>query len=170
MSFPAGGQPSGAIQIAFVAESFNIDYGTVCTSPNPYTFHTDADLDGMGIAHLAHEVDVVAAANVGIGGVRIIWQRQVSPAPATSDFGDVPMDRPQFQFIEALFAAGITGGCGGGNYCPTNPVTRGQMAVFLAKALGLHWPRSRRLRSWFGGSVRKRDQYLARLGADSRGV
>jgi hypothetical protein len=36
-------------------------------------------------------------------------------------------------WVEALSAAGITGGCGGGNYCPTNPVTRQQMAVFLLK-------------------------------------
>jgi hypothetical protein len=28
---------------------------------------------------------------------------------------------------------GITAGCGGGNYCPTTPVTRDQMAVFLLK-------------------------------------
>ena len=28
---------------------------------------------------------------------------------------------------------GITAGCGGGNYCPTLPSTRGQMAVFLTK-------------------------------------
>ena len=27
-----------------------------------------------------------------------------------------------------------------GNYCPDAPLTRGQMAVFLSKALGLHWP------------------------------
>ena len=31
----------------------------------------------------------------------------------------------------------ITGGCGGGNYCPNNPNTRGQMAVFLVKTFGL---------------------------------
>ncbi len=37
-------------------------------------------------------------------------------------------------WIEALAAEGITGGCGGGNYCPNNPVTRQQMAVFLLKA------------------------------------
>ena len=29
---------------------------------------------------------------------------------------------------------GITGGCGGGNFCPANPVRRDQMAVFLLKA------------------------------------
>jgi hypothetical protein len=68
------------------------------------------------------------------------WHRAVSPAPATADFGDVPTSSPQFQFVEALFHAGVTAGCGGGNYCPNNPVTRGQMAVFLAKALGLYWP------------------------------
>jgi hypothetical protein len=41
--------------------------------------------------------------------------------------------------VEAIWASGLTGGCGGGNFCPNNPVTRGQMAVFLAKALGLSW-------------------------------
>ena len=33
-----------------------------------------------------------------------------------------------------LAAEGITGGCGGGYYCPGNPVTRDQMAVFLLRA------------------------------------
>ena len=42
--------------------------------------------------------------------------------------------------IQALVDAGITAGCGSGNYCPDNPLTRGQMAVFLSKALGLNWP------------------------------
>jgi len=49
----------------------------------------------------------------------------------------VPTSDPAFAFVEALAASGITGGCGGGNFCPTNPVTRRQMAIFLAKALGL---------------------------------
>lgn len=43
-------------------------------------------------------------------------------------------------WIEALDDEGITGACGFQLYCPSNPNTRGQMAaVFLAKALGLHW-------------------------------
>ncbi len=68
------------------------------------------------------------------------YRRVVSPAPATATFNDVPTSDPFFQFIEALAASGITAGCGNGNFCPNAPLTRGQMAVFLAKALGLHWP------------------------------
>jgi hypothetical protein len=34
----------------------------------------------------------------------------------------------------------VTAGRGNGNFCPDQPLTRGQMAVFLSKALGLHWP------------------------------
>jgi S-layer homology domain len=45
-----------------------------------------------------------------------------------------------FQYIEALAAAGITGGCGGGNFCPDSPLTRRQLAILLAKALGLNFP------------------------------
>ena len=78
--------------------------------------------------------------NLQFQGAILGYKLQVSPAPATPSFGDVPTNHPFFQFIEALYASGITGGCGAGNYCPDSPVTRGQMAVFLAKALGLNWP------------------------------
>ena len=49
-------------------------------------------------------------------------------------FPDVPTGNLFYVFVENLFHNGITGGCAGGNYCPTNPVTRAQMAVFLLKA------------------------------------
>jgi hypothetical protein len=68
------------------------------------------------------------------------WTRQVSPAPPFATFGDVPTSHPFHQFVEALARSGITAGCGNDNYCPDQPLTRGQMAVFLAKALGLQWP------------------------------
>jgi hypothetical protein len=38
--------------------------------------------------------------------------------------------------IEAIAAAGVTQGCDVGLYCPYDPVTRGQMASFLARAFG----------------------------------
>lgn len=80
-----------------------------------------------------------ASSHVQLRGVIMYWNRQISPAPITATFGDVPTVHPFFQHIEALAASGITAGCGGSNYCPSDPITRGQMAVFLAKALGLHW-------------------------------
>ncbi len=58
-----------------------------------------------------------------------------SPPPATGlRFGDVPATHWAAAWIEQLANDGVTGGCGGGNYCPEAPVTRGQMAVFLLKA------------------------------------
>ena len=56
------------------------------------------------------------------------------PPPCVGTFPDAPCSNIFAAWIEALAAAGITGGCGGGNYCPDNPVTRGQMAVFLLKS------------------------------------
>ena len=50
-------------------------------------------------------------------------------------FPDAPTGNLFYRFVETLFHNGVTGGCAGGiNYCPTNPVTRAQMAVFLLKS------------------------------------
>ena len=50
-------------------------------------------------------------------------------------FNDVPCQGSPFDpWIEALAELNITGGCGGGNYCPTSPVLRQQMAAFLLKS------------------------------------
>ena len=88
----------------------------------------------------SYVVEVQAGASQSLRAVRVFYRRAVSPAPATATFNDVPAGDPRFRFVEALVAAGITGGCGGGNYCPDSPVTRGQMAVFISVALGLYWP------------------------------
>jgi len=56
------------------------------------------------------------------------------PPPASGIFGDVPPGSFAADWIEQLSIEGITAGCGGGNYCPDNPVTRAQMAVFLLRA------------------------------------
>jgi hypothetical protein len=54
---------------------------------------------------------------------------------AVPTFPDVPVTNPFFHYVETIFQLNITGGCAGGiNYCPGNPVTRAQMAVFLLKA------------------------------------
>jgi len=57
-----------------------------------------------------------------------------TPPPCGGAFTDVACPSQFADWIEALATEGITGGCGGGNYCPGNPVRRDQMAVFLLKA------------------------------------
>ncbi len=59
------------------------------------------------------------------------------PPPCNGDFPDVACPSQFADWIEQLAAEGITGGCGNGNYCPGNPNTRGQMAVFLTKTFHL---------------------------------
>lgn len=110
-------------------------------------YNTDVDNDGATEA-----VNYVLSAQFGLNGqpdystnlrlrgARILFRRQVSPAPQTATFADVPTSHPFFRYVEALADSGITAGCGAGNYCPDAALTRGQMAVFVAKALGLHWP------------------------------
>jgi hypothetical protein len=124
--------------------------GYVCSgtanAPGLGSFHdTLIANDGVTIdnstnAYLLFAYNTTTDGFTQLAGVAVGYVLQVSPPPATADFTDVPTSHPFFQFIEALYHSGITAGCGGGNFCPNSPLTRGQMAVFLAKALGLQFP------------------------------
>ncbi len=94
-------------------------------------------LDTIYVVYVGLEAGTTATQ---FAGVRAFWFRQVSPAPAVASFTDVPTSHAFFQYIEALKASGITAGCTATTYCPDATLTRGQMAVFLSRALGLHWP------------------------------
>ncbi|HET9208750.1 MAG TPA: S-layer homology domain-containing protein [Thermoanaerobaculia bacterium] len=59
----------------------------------------------------------------------------VPPPCTTATFNDVPCSDPLAPWVEELVRRGVTAGCGGGNYCPANAVTRNQMAVFLIKTV-----------------------------------
>jgi predicted outer membrane repeat protein len=60
-----------------------------------------------------------------------------TPPEGTGIFGDVPDGYWTEDWIEQLAEEGITSGCGSGNYCPTVPVTRDQMAVFMVRTFSL---------------------------------
>jgi hypothetical protein len=80
-----------------------------------------------------------AGSNSMFKSVRLWWRRQIRtglPNPF-SDIGSLPAE---FQnSITALAASGITTGTTATTYSPSQAVNRGQMAVFLARALGLYW-------------------------------
>jgi S-layer homology domain len=57
--------------------------------------------------------------------------------PATRDYFTDDESSQHESAINAIAAAGITGGCSGTRYCPRSAVTREQMASFLVRALRL---------------------------------
>jgi hypothetical protein len=109
-------------------------------------FYQSAPGLGVTVDNLNNEYELntlwPSDANLGLRGVKIYYKLQVSPAPGTATFVDVPTTDFAFQFVEAFNAAGVTVGCNASPpmFCPDNNVTRREMAVFFAKAIGLNWP------------------------------
>ena len=58
-------------------------------------------------------------------------------AGGQSVFADVAPTDPACRYIHYVAVEGITVGCGSGNYCSSDMLTRDQMAVFLTKAFNL---------------------------------
>ncbi len=86
--------------------------------------------------------DLVKRKQMAVFLLKTLLGSAYTPPAPTGIFNDVPADgfRP---WIEDLYGRGITGGCAGGpppapiSFCPENPVTRGQMAVFITKTFDL---------------------------------
>ena len=137
---PEGETPSLKV-VGSEAFSDNSGYQKVCVALGE-TIRGRVDVDGDGtadpVAYYVHVQFPDSPNALGAGGVQITWRRQVSAAFAQT-FDDVPAGDPAFDEVEALARSGITAGCTQTEYCPDANLTRRQMAVFLAKALGLHW-------------------------------
>jgi hypothetical protein len=126
---------------------------TGCSNPTSLTTTGSTGCQVLSVSSLGYTVDnanhaisIEVVDNAGDGSlllssVAVGYRLQVSPAPVTPTFADVDGGSIYYQFIEALSASGITAGCDGvPNFCPDRPITRQEMAVFMAKALGLHFP------------------------------
>lgn len=137
------GVPKGGECPAYFISAYPPPGPTVGHLLVPEAFQTvlrRGDVDGDGSYEaIQHTLHLSMLGDMGVHSIRPRWLRQVSPAPVTGTFNDVPSSDGAFQFIEAMAASGITAGCGTRIYCPDAFVTRRQMAVFFAKALGLHW-------------------------------
>ena len=71
------------------------------------------------------------------GQMAAFLDRALDLPDATTPSGFTDTTGTFFTNIERLRAAGITVGCGATIYCPDRPVTRGEMATFLTRALDL---------------------------------
>ena len=110
------------------------------TPASPETISTS---NSTGIAPMGtqYHLAVDIAQDTSFAGCWAWWTRQITPAPASASFTDVPTSHWAFRYIEAVKASTITTGCTATTYCPDNNVTRAEMATFLSRALGLNWTR-----------------------------
>ena len=120
--------------------SIATQFGQGCQEPgfipaSPFTIDNHNNLYQLRIV-----INGPAGSGLRFYDIAVAYFLQISPAPASPTFGDVPVTHTYFRAIEAFAASGITGGCGNGNYCPNQFVTRGELAAFFARALGLHFP------------------------------
>jgi hypothetical protein len=81
--------------------------------------------------------DPVTREQMAVFALRTLDPTLNPPACGTPVFNDVPASSPFCRWVEELFNRGIVTGCGGGNYCPTDPVSREQMGVFIAATFSL---------------------------------
>jgi hypothetical protein len=69
--------------------------------------------------------------------IAVLEQAPYDPSDAAT-FADVGEEHWAHQAVEELSARAITYGCGGGNYCPGNEVSRASWAVYIRRARGLN--------------------------------
>ena len=102
--------------------------GTIFTSPDAVNW--TAKTGKLGTTNIINSAAFGNRTFVAVGDNGTILQ---------SDqflFGDIAPGHWAESFITALYNSGITAGCGNGNYCPDDPVTRGQMAIFMLASMG----------------------------------
>ena len=103
-------------------------------------FYADGITSGCGTHPLIYcPDDPVTRAQMAIFLLRARRGADYTPPEVgeSTGFNDVPVDYWAAAWIKQLAAENITNGCGSGNYCPEDPVTRAQMAVFLVRAFNL---------------------------------
>ena len=125
---PTSGPAAGGNAIA--ASGQNIEAGADLTiggvAATGVIVTPPSAISGMAPALLPGTLNDVAARNPE-GGTSTLARSYLS------DFSDVPAAHLFHAAVEKIFRAAITSGCGGGDFCPADPVTRAQMAIFLLK-------------------------------------
>jgi hypothetical protein len=127
-SFPGNGG-TGSVNVS----PTDLTCGWTASTAASY-IHITAGASGVGNGIVQYSVD--ANPGPGIRSAAILIAGQAYTVYQGIDFLDVPSNDPFYTDIGKLAARGVTVGCGGGNYCPNDPVTREQMAAFIMRAKG----------------------------------
>jgi uncharacterized protein (DUF1800 family) len=128
--YTTSGAASGGTVVPIVGNQFqNGATVTVGGVPVSVTFHNSTRIGATMPALAAGALYDVVVTNPGGPG-----PTSAIPFGWFADFNDVSSASPFHAPVERILRDGITAGCLNGNYCPNDPVTRAQMAVFLLRA------------------------------------
>ena len=143
-----GEDEGGEIYLAdySTGEIFQIGYASTTFADVPATHPFYAHIEALSNAGITTGCAVspnrfCPDAPVTRGQMAVFIERAMgnfTPAPSPRGmFGDVPANHPFAPFIDELYNDGVTSGCATNplRYCPDQPVTRGQMAVFILRAV-----------------------------------
>jgi hypothetical protein len=150
-TFSSAGQPPGCFE-AQVLVTNNTPYGTPTITAGLTVQFNDVPLGAFADTFI-HGI-AGGGISFGCGGgnfcpddemtrrLMSVWLlrgklgRFYAPPPAVGIFSDVSPESYAADFVEDFYSRGITSGCGTNplRYCPDDPVTRGQMAVFLLRS------------------------------------
>ena len=117
--------------------------GAVTTIEFEYTINDDADYDGISIGADSLDLNGATIRREVVGWDALIGHQMLAADPTQAVAADPERyftDVSETSFVDAinwLRHAGITTGCGTGAYCPDQPITRGQTAALLNRALQL---------------------------------
>jgi len=155
------GSSNGTVTYSVAANTdFGRRTGTIIIAGQSFTVRQGAAFRDVPLSHPQYlEIGKLSARGITVGcgsgnfcpessvtreQMAIFIERSLGqfnpPEPATQRFLDVPPARGGYAFINDFAARGITAGCGGGNFCPDQEVTRGPMAAFILRALGVFNP------------------------------
>jgi hypothetical protein len=117
---------------AYTITDATADYGTIganatvdCSTATGDCYGLEITAAGRPAAHWDATFDETLSDNT-----IMTWTLHVGPSFTDVDAGA----NFYYPFIETIFHHGVTAGCGVAVYCPTDSVTRAQMAVFLLRA------------------------------------
>ena len=140
------GRANVAIYNWDLTTTVSVDLSSVLAPGSQYVVHNAQNPFAAPVLTGTYDGSAVAFPMVGLTSA--IPVGAAAPAPSGPEFNafivtstagpyeflDVPLSHPFHDAIHTVASNGITAGCGNGNFCPNDAITRAQMAVFLLKA------------------------------------
>lgn len=137
--FCPGGSVTREQMASFVRRATNIPTVSSAWFTDVASSSHRGDINGMAAAKITAGCTATRfcpTMNVTRGQMASFLARALGLRPASGDYFHDDNGTTHEGSINRLAAAGITGGCAAGRYCPNATVTREQMAGFLYRAFG----------------------------------